>query len=295
MDAHAGQNRRLRDPIHDSLTASRCKMVLMTTAMPRSAEEISEQTEVHDRPAKNPRVINVGMAERKVSLLSGGALIVLGLSRKSLSGLGIAAAGAALASRGITGNCPLYQATGQSTANDGAKSKAYFEHGIHVESSVTINRPAGELFKFWRDFANLPRFMHHLENVQVIDEKHSRWVAKAPFGMSVQWDAEIINEEPDALIAWRSIGSAEVDNAGSVRFLPAPGDRGTEVRIVVDYVPPAGKAGAIIARLFSENPHWQIKDDLRRFKQITEAGEIATTQGQPQGTCKGSGKRHFGI
>jgi uncharacterized membrane protein len=271
-------------------------MSTVTSQLPRFADEIPPQAEVLDeQPHDQPHEMNVGMAERKISLLGGGGLILLGLSRKSLGGLGIAALGALALKRGATGSCPLYHAMGTSTAKQDPRPQEYFERGIHVESAVTINRPAGELFAFWRDFANLPRFMHHLKSVQVLDERRSRWVAKAPAGMSVQWDAEIINEEKDSLIAWRSTGSAEVDNAGSVRFVPAPQGRGTEVRVVVDYVPPAGKVGSIIARIFGEEPHWQIKDDLRRFKNITEAGEIPTTQGQPKGSCHGGGKRHSGT
>jgi uncharacterized membrane protein len=268
----------------------------MSAHLPRFASDIPSQTEVLDEtPHEAGREINVGMTERKVSLMSGGGLILLGLSRKSLGGLGLAAIGAMMLKRGATGSCPLYHSLGRSSAHDETKPQEYFEHGIHVESAVTINRPADELFSFWRDFANLPRFMRHLKSVEVLDERRSRWIAKAPVGMSVQWEATIINEKPNELIAWQSTGEAEVDNAGSVRFVPAPQGRGTEVRVVVDYVPPAGKLGSIIARMFGEEPHWQIKDDLRRFKNITEAGEIPTTQGQPKGSCHGGGKRHHGM
>jgi uncharacterized membrane protein len=272
-------------------------MVTLAANVPQTADEIAGQTEARDSSHSHyePREINVGIGERKLSLLGGGGLILLGLKRKSVGGLAIAAIGTELLRRGVTGRSVLYHAIHRNTADQPPRPQEYFERGIHVESAVTINRPANELFRFWRDFANLPRFMRHLKTVQVLDEKHSRWVAKAPARLSIQWDAEIINEEPDSLIAWRSVGGTEVDNAGSVRFVPAPEGRGTEVRVVIDYLPPAGKVGSIIARIFGEEPHWQIKDDLRRFKNITEAGEIPTTQGQPQGTCRGSGKRHHGM
>jgi uncharacterized membrane protein len=270
-------------------------MVSLATNVPANADEISEQTEVRDQPQHGSRPINVGNSERKLSLLGGGGLILLGLRRKSVGGLALTAIGAELLRRGVSGRSVVYSAMHRNTAHQPPRAQEYFKRGIHVESAVTINRRADELFRFWRDFANLPRFMRHLKSVEVLDEKNSRWVAKAPAGLSVQWDAEIINEEPDSLIAWRSVGSAEVDNAGSVRFVPAPEGRGTEVRVVIDYLPPAGKIGSIIAKIFGEDPHWQIKDDLRRFKNITEAGEIPTTQGQPKGTCRGGGKRHYGM
>lgn len=139
---------------------------------------------------------------------------------------------------------------------------------------ITINRSPEEVYQFWRDFQNLPRFMSHLESVHVIDEKRSRWVAKAPAGTSVEWDAEIIEDRPNQLIAWRSLEGADVDNAGTVSFNPAPGGRGTEVSVELEYNPPGGALGAGIAKLFGEAPEQQIKGDLYRFKQVMETGEV---------------------
>jgi uncharacterized membrane protein len=140
--------------------------------------------------------------------------------------------------------------------------------------SVTINRPPEEVYRFWRDFQNLPRFMQHLESVQVIDEKRSRWVAKAPAGMTVEWDAEITEDRPNEMIAWRSLEGAEVENSGFVRFALAPGNRGTEVKVEINYNPPGGVFGIGIAKLFGEEPEQQIKGDLARFKQVMEIGEV---------------------
>jgi len=128
--------------------------------------------------------------------------------------------------------------------------------------------------------------MDHLKSVTVNDNVHSHWVANAPAGTSVEWDAVIINERENKLIAWRSVEDADIGNAGSVHFTPAPGGRGTEVKVVLEYDPPAGKAGAIIARLFGEEPDQQVREDLRHFKEIMEAGEIPTTEGQPSGRSK---------
>lgn len=149
--------------------------------------------------------------------------------------------------------------------------------------TVTIDKSPEELYRFWRDFENLPRFMKHLRAVRVLDDKRSHWIADAPAGQSVEWDAEIINEAANELIAWRSLPGADIGNAGSVRFEPAPAGRGTEVKVNLEYDPPAGALGMAFAKLLGEEPAHQVADDLRRFKQLMEAGEIPTTEGQPSG------------
>lgn len=157
------------------------------------------------------------------------------------------------------------------------------ESGIKVTHAVTINQPADALYTFWRNFTNLPHIMDHLNAVTVQDSTHSHWVAKAPLGRTVEWDAEIINEKPNELIAWRSLPGADVDSAGTVLFKQAPVGRGTEVKFELSYLPPAGKVGAIVAKLLGEEPKKQLADDLRHFKQLMEAGERATTEGQSSG------------
>ena len=160
------------------------------------------------------------------------------------------------------------------------------DDSIHVSHRIIINRPAEEIYKFWRDFQNLPRIMDHLESVEVIDDKRSRWVAKGPAGKRAEWEAEITEDRPNELIAWRSTASSTVENSGYVRFEPAPGGRGTLVRVELNYLPPGGILGATIAKLLGEEPELQLKDDLRRLKQLMEAGEIVTTEGQPAGRAK---------
>ncbi|MDQ6832347.1 MAG: SRPBCC family protein [Chloroflexota bacterium] len=154
--------------------------------------------------------------------------------------------------------------------------------GIRVEKTVTINKPIEEIYRFWRNFENLPRFMDHLESVRVTDDTHSHWKAKGPAKKSVEWDAVIINDIANEVIAWKST-DAQVANAGSVRFRSAPDGRGTEVTVNLEYEPPAGKAGMLVAKIFREEPTQQVQDALRHFKQVMEAGEIATTNGQPTG------------
>jgi uncharacterized membrane protein len=163
---------------------------------------------------------------------------------------------------------------------------------IRVAQSVTINRSPEELYRFWRDFQNLPRFMKHLESVRERGDGRSHWAAKAPTGTTVEWDAVITEDRPNELIAWRSLEGADVDNVGSVRFERAPGGRGSIVKVEVWYSPPAGVVGATVAKLLGKNPGRQIKEDLRRFKQIMEAGEIITTEGQPAGRASSASKRY---
>jgi uncharacterized membrane protein len=159
------------------------------------------------------------------------------------------------------------------------------DRSIRVQQSITVNRPPEELYRFWRDFANLPRFMRHLEAVQVTSETRSHWQVKAPIGMRVEWDAEIINDRPNELIAWRSCEGADVDNAGTVHFTPAPGGRGTEIRVELQYIPPGGVLGAAIAKLFGEAPDQQVSEDLRRLRQVVEVGEVI----QSEATARGRG------
>ncbi len=154
---------------------------------------------------------------------------------------------------------------------------------VTVKRQVTIAQPADKLYAFWRSFENLPRFMHYLEAVRTLDERRSHWMAKAPLGQSVEWDAEITADTPNELIAWRALPKAQVNNWGSVRFYAAPGDRGTVVQVELSYEPPAGKVGDLVAKLFGAAPDQQVREDLRRFKALMEAGEIPTIENQPHG------------
>jgi uncharacterized membrane protein len=220
--------------------------------------------------------------ERWASLIGGGAMVLMGLRQGSLRGVLTALAGGGL----------IYQsATKQSTIQQ-AQEAIGINQPIKVEKTVTINKSAEELYRFWRNFENLPTFMKHLKSVKVYNEKRSHWIANAPLGNSVEWDAEILEDRENEFISWASVEGADVDNSGFVRFKKAPGDvsgqatsslRGTEVKIVLEYNPPGGALGATIAKLFGEEPEQQIGDELRRFKMLMETGEIATTEGQTSG------------
>lgn len=144
-----------------------------------------------------------------------------------------------------------------------------------VGRAVTINRPVSELFRYWRDFSNLPSFMDNVERIDIIDDRRSHWVVKASAGRTVEWDAIITDEEPDSFIAWASEDGADVPNSGRIEFRDA-GARGTVVTATILYDPPGGVIGKVIAKLFQREPAIQARRDLRRFKQLMETGEIAT-------------------
>jgi len=154
---------------------------------------------------------------------------------------------------------------------------------IKVEKTVTINKQAEERYRFWHNFENLPRFMKHLKDVKVDNNKRLHWTTSGVLGGSVEWDADIIEDRENELIAWASVEGADVDNSGFVRFQAAPANRGTQVKAVTKYNPPGGAIGDAIAKEFGEEPQQQLGEDLRRFKMISEAGEIATIEGQPKG------------
>jgi uncharacterized membrane protein len=210
-------------------------------------------------------------------------LALLALSFRAGNGrrpMRIAAAAAAVA--GVAA-LDVLSSRQQSDRHGSVPGEVRRDGSIRVEKSVAVNRQPQECYAMWRNFANLPRFMRHLRSVALTGDNRSHWVANAPAGTSVEWDAEVTHDEPNALIAWRSLEGAGVENAGAVRFLAQPSGRGTIVSVKMQYKPPAGAIGAAIAKLFGEEPAQQVQEDLRRFRQIMEAGEIATTDGQPAG------------
>jgi uncharacterized membrane protein len=156
--------------------------------------------------------------------------------------------------------------------------------GIHAKGTCIVNRPPDEVYTFWRNFQNLPRFMRHLESVEDLGDGRSHWVAKGPAGMNVEWDATIVADVPGETITWRSLENSDVDNAGAVRFERAPGGRGTIVRVNLQYNPIGGVIGATVAKLFGEEPEQQLDDDLRRFKQVLEVGEVVVSEATLLGT-----------
>lgn len=218
------------------------------------------------------RGVNVGPGERLASMVGGTALALWGLRRRSVGGLLVAAAGAALGWRGVTGHCRAYEALGVDRAHPGTVEGNL---GVKIERSVAVAVPRAQVFRIWRNFTNLPHIMSHLERVEALTPTRSRWVLKPLAGTTIEWEAEIINEEPDALIAWRTLDHAGVDHAGSVRFEPIEGGRATLVSVSLQYAPPGGAIGHAVASLFGEDAGRQIEEDLGAFKHAVETGRLA--------------------
>lgn len=231
---------------------------------------------------------NVGDVERFTSVVAGSVLTVLGLSRRSLPGLLVAATGTALAYRGTTGHCSVYEALGIDSVRDQElvkKSPFEFVQSFAVKESPEL------LYSFWRNLEQLPTVLKYIESVKEYAFNRSHWVAK-PFSASkvvVEWNAEITRDEPNRLIAWRSLLSSAVDTDGEISFIRAPADRGTVVKVRMKYRLPGGKATHLLAKLFGRSPKALIREDLRSFKRFIELGEVLTTEGQAQG----SGLREF--
>jgi uncharacterized membrane protein len=233
---------------------------------------------------------NVSQSERAVSAALGGLFVAGGVKRRGASGLALAIIGAELVRRGATGRCMLYDAIGFSSNDhmsngDGLRSAAATVNArksIKVERSITIAKPARELYDFWRDFANLPGVLDDLDSVTDLGNGRSHWVAAAG-GMTLEWDSELVNDIPGQLIAWKTVGNPEVAHAGSVHFTPSADGSSTVLRMVMDYEPPGGRLTAVAARFIGESPDQKIAKDLKRLKMLFETGEIATTKGQTSG------------
>lgn len=218
-------------------------------------------------------------AENWLAVGAGALLLVAGASRRSRVGACLAMSSAPLLYRGVTGRWPslvgdLMEPTDTRSALGGSR-------GVHVRESVRLEMPLPEVYRFWRRLEHLPQFMSHLESVTETSDGRSHWIAKGPGGARVEWDAEIINEVENQTLGWRSLPESDVVTAGSVNFEAVRGGRTTQISVNLQYSPPAGKAGALIAWMFGREPSQTIREDLRRFKNLLEAGEIprATSNG----------------
>ena len=258
-------------------------------------DDVAELVGVDDTAASRPLIQAVGARELVA------ALLLLGGPNRSVwfrvagDAMDLALLGQALADRSGEREQRVRAATaavaGLALVDLYAALRAHRDqHGpgrpgpLELQATVTVNKSTDETFAFWRDLTNLPRFMQHLESVTPNGDDRSHWVAKAPLGRSVSWDAEITSEEPGRRLAWKSLPGSRIDNSGTVHFAEAPGDRGTEVKVVLHYDVPGGAVGRAVARLVGENPVQQVRDDLRRFKQVMETGDIVRTDGLPGGT-----------
>ncbi len=222
-----------------------------------------------DAAAPYDRFISLTDAEDWLALGTGAVLLLVGIgTRRSALGGCLAVSSAPLLYRGITGRWP------EIVQRDSTKTALGGERGVHVREAVRLEMPVADVYRFWRRLENLPRFMTHLNRVTETTDGKSHWVAAGPAGLAVEWDAEIIHEIENKVLAWRSLPGSDIVTAGSVSFDPARGGRGTQVSVHLQDAPPAGKAGALVASLFGREPSQTIREDLRHFKQLLEAGEI---------------------
>lgn len=269
-------------------------MILASTSGTLSESQAAQQGRqgelFESRDFEKHDYANVGVAERWATGVGGAALIGYGLMRRGWSGVAMAAVGGVLLRRAATGYCAMYDALGVEHDEQDALSTP-LTRSVQIEQSVTIQRPAHELYQFWRQLENLPRFMTNIDDVKQTSPGRSHWVGHSGLSTQVEWDAQITQDMENQLIAWESLEGSDVDTWGEVRFEPvsgAPGsqeNQGTIVRLRMGVRPPAGAVGAAIAKLWRGDPKSIARENLRRFKQLMEAGEIPDIEGQPRGSC----------
>ena len=238
-----------------------------------------------EMPAQTWNTVNINVAERWISSVGGGALAAYGVGRRDRWGLALALLGGGLIYRGVSRHSFVYQLLGKNTAPD-ITSSANALPGRHfrVEHTVTVHRSPEEIYQRWRNFEQLPDVIAALKKVQIQSPQRSRWTAMvAGKRLTTAWDAEITSDKPGEHIAWRTLPGSSIAHLGMVSFTPAPGGRGTEVKVTFDYVLPGGPLGSLVAKVTGRAPDQQMREGLRHFKSLMEAGEIPTTHGQPRG------------
>ncbi|OON67664.1 SRPBCC family protein [Hymenobacter sp. CRA2] len=225
-------------------------------------------------PATGTAHVNVGLTERVLSAVAGAALAYAGTQTRSKIGKPVLLAlGAGLALRGASGYCPLNQAFGRDSAPTQLAP-------VEIKETFTISRPIDEVYAYWRQLGNLPRFMEHLESVRQLDQRRSHWEARVPGGAgTISWEAEITTEEPGRLLVYRSLPGSQIDQSGEVRFRPAEGGQGTEIQTITRYRAPGGALGKGVAKLLNPALAELVRRDVRRFKMVMETGEAGTTHG----------------
>lgn len=257
-----------------SHASKQTKQFIMEPAIMSNQEPMSSALP----PATGSTHINVGVSERVVSALGGAALAVWGLrSINSGSGITMLLGGTYLLVRGLSGYCPMNEMLGRNTAEMPRNTSA-----MEARTTFTINKPRSEVYRYWRTLENLPNFMQHLESVKELDDRRSKWSARIPGAdkvagnlATVSWEAEIIEDKKDELIAWSSLPASTIDNAGEVHFRDARDNRGTEIEACISYRLPAGDLGSMAAKLFNPAIERMIQTDLRNFKMLMETGQIS--------------------
>lgn len=225
---------------------------------------------------------NVGPVERALSIFAAGFLTQRSFKTKGVTSLALCLGASELLRRGVTGHCYVRDwAIGE--AGSTSQPVMAYQAGEIIEDVVTVRRSPEVLYSFWRKLSNLPQFMHRVEAVKEIDSVRSHWMVTGPAGYRLEWEAEVFQDQPNELIAWRTVGNADVVSAGSVTFKPVGGNRGTEVRVKLQYDPPGGKAVSTLARLLGNAPAFEVRRDLMQFRQLMECTEMISTEGQSSG------------
>lgn len=224
--------------------------------------------------------INMSRRERALALVGGAALALAGAARRGWLGLGLGVAGGSLLLRGVTGRSLVMRLLGMNHAVISPSARVTVPHGqgIRVEDSILIERSANELYTFWRDFTNLAQFLPSVKSVEVYEGNRSHWMVEGPAGAPIQWDAEIINDVPNELIAWRTVAGSAVDHAGTVRFRPMPDGGATSVEVVFEYVPTGGPVGAAVARVFGRSPEQEVPEALARLRDLFSCPKRPTSE-----------------
>lgn len=255
----------------------------MSTAKPtaESTAKYTDESLSEESRSRHPlHDSNISLPERWMSV-AGSGLLAYAASRSGWLGrILLGGAGTMLFYRGVTGHSAAYRRIGgNSTAN------GHHPTSIEVDEAVTVyGKTPEQAYDFWRDFEAFPRFMHHLESVEQISDERSRWTARVPKKLgTIRWEAEITEDEPGKRIGWRSMPDADIENAGAVNFAESSREDGTEVRVQLSYHVPGGKAGALLGQLLNPGNRQLIRNDVRRFKHLLEAGEVPRIEGQPTG------------
>lgn len=222
---------------------------------------------------------NVAQAERLASAVGGGLLALAGARRGGVGGALLGLAGAALLHRGATGHCAVYDGLGVNTAEaearvGGTLPAARHTDGVRAESSVTVARPAEELYAAWRDFSTHPRFMERVERVVVRPDGRMRWTVSAPMGRTLEWDAVVVDEREGEYVAWATEEGADLPSRGAAWFTPVGHGTTTEVRLVMEFDPPLGMVGQAIASVFAAVPEEMVRRSLLAFRDLAEAGAL---------------------
>ena len=219
---------------------------------------------------------NVGVTERIFCIVGGMGMMAVSMTRQGTQRAALLSGGGVMLYRGIVGRCPVFSLLGVSTAESSKEleERLFAGKGITVEKSIVVDRPVHEVYRFWRNLSNLPRFMSHVESVKVLDDKHSYWVIRGPLNTKFEWEAEIFHEKQDEWIAWKSVDQYRFPNTGTIRFTPVKGKQGpaTELRITFAYKPPGGVVTRQISNFFKKEPGSVLDGDLLRFKEIIETG-----------------------